>query len=48
MAEGAIGFLVREPLSLATSFKGNGAAFQSSLCGAPILIAAVLIAIYSS
>ena len=35
-----------KPLSLVTSFQGNAQAFQSSLTGAPILIAAALIVIY--
>ena len=35
-----------KPLSLATSFQGNAQAFQSSLTGEPILIAAALIVIY--
>jgi multidrug efflux pump subunit AcrB len=37
---------VGKPLSLATSFQGNAQAFQSSLSGAPILIAAALVVIY--
>jgi hydrophobe/amphiphile efflux-1 (HAE1) family protein len=35
-----------KPLSLATSFQGNANAFQSSLRGEPILIAAALVVIY--
>jgi HAE1 family hydrophobic/amphiphilic exporter-1 len=35
-----------KPLSLATSFQGNAQAFQSSLAGEPILIAAALVVIY--
>jgi HAE1 family hydrophobic/amphiphilic exporter-1 len=35
-----------KPLSLATSFQGNASAFQSSLRGEPILIAAALVVIY--
>jgi HAE1 family hydrophobic/amphiphilic exporter-1 len=35
-----------KPLSLTTSFQGNAQAFQSSLSGEPILIAAALIVIY--
>jgi HAE1 family hydrophobic/amphiphilic exporter-1 len=37
---------VGKPLSLATSFQGNAQAFQSSLSGTPILLAAALIVIY--
>jgi len=35
-----------KPLSLATSFQGNAQAFQASLSGTPLLIAAALIVIY--
>jgi hydrophobe/amphiphile efflux-1 (HAE1) family protein len=35
-----------KPLSLATTFQGNAQAFQSSLAGEPILIAAALVVIY--
>ena len=35
-----------KPASLATSFQGNAQAFQSSLSGTPVLIAAALIVIY--
>jgi HAE1 family hydrophobic/amphiphilic exporter-1 len=35
-----------KPASLATSFQGNAQAFQSSLSGEPILIAAALVTIY--
>jgi multidrug efflux pump subunit AcrB len=35
-----------KPLSLATSFQGNASAFQSSLRGEPVLIAAALVVIY--
>jgi HAE1 family hydrophobic/amphiphilic exporter-1 len=35
-----------KPLSLATTFQGNAQAFQSSLAGAPMLIAAALVVIY--
>ena len=35
-----------KPLSLAASFQGNASAFQSSLRGEPILIAAALVVIY--
>ena len=35
-----------KPLALATSFQGNASAFQSSLRGEPVLIAAALVVIY--
>jgi multidrug efflux pump len=35
-----------KPASLVTSFQGNAQAFQSSLSGTPVLIAASLIVIY--
>jgi HAE1 family hydrophobic/amphiphilic exporter-1 len=35
-----------KPASLATTFQGNARAFQSSLAGEPILIAAALVVIY--
>jgi multidrug efflux pump subunit AcrB len=35
-----------KPISVATSFQGNAAAFQSSLASTPILIAASLVVIY--
>jgi hydrophobe/amphiphile efflux-1 (HAE1) family protein len=35
-----------KPLSLVTTFQGNAQAFQSSLAGEPILIAAALVVIY--
>jgi multidrug efflux pump len=37
---------IGKPLSLTTSFQGNASAFQSSLRGEPILIAAALVVIY--
>jgi len=36
----------KKPASLATSFQGNAQAFQSSLSGTPVLIAAALVVIY--
>jgi hydrophobe/amphiphile efflux-1 (HAE1) family protein len=35
-----------KPISLVTSFQGNAQAFQSSLSGTPVLIAAALVVIY--
>jgi HAE1 family hydrophobic/amphiphilic exporter-1 len=37
---------VGKPLSLAATFQGNAQAFQSSLAGEPVLIAAALVVIY--
>jgi multidrug efflux pump subunit AcrB len=36
----------KKPASLVTSFQGNAQAFQSSLSGTPVLIAAALVVIY--
>ncbi len=37
---------LNKPASLATSFQGNAQAFQSSLSGTPLLVAAALVVVY--